>query len=346
MELSPPILHEAGLGPALEWLGRWMREKHGLEVELRVSDATPDREDVRVLLFEAVRELLFNVVKHAGVTRATVEMGLHDEDTIRVSVSDEGVGFDADGTWSAISMSGRFGLMSLRERLGLLGGRMDVRSEPNEGAAFTLYAPIRSAIASDSAAGQSTAYRAETIEVPPAAVSCSLERHIRVLLADDHAVMRQGLRSLLSEEPDIKVIGEACTGVEAVELARRMLPDVVLMDLSMPEMNGIEAARILHKEFPDMRIIGLSMFDEADRAAALLEAGASAYITKSGRTDELVKAIRGAGVYVGQAGSDNAAPPPALIDAPMTHVHVNGMREIQPRMPSQRVRTDSARPSV
>ena len=119
---------------------------------------------------------------------------------------------------------------------------------------------------------------------------------LKIMLVDDHAVMRQGLAMLLSNYDDIEVTGEASDGKEAVKLAREINPDIILMDISMPEMNGIEATRIIHADLPHIRIIGLSMFDAADQAEDIRLAGARQYLKKNGDKHELLNTIRDASV--------------------------------------------------
>lgn len=117
---------------------------------------------------------------------------------------------------------------------------------------------------------------------------------IRIVLVDDHAVMRQGLVSLLREEKDMEVVGEAGDGVAAIEIVRQALPDVVLMDVSLPKLSGVEATRIICSELPKVKVIALSMFAEADLGVAMRRAGATAYRVKSDPADALLAAIRAA----------------------------------------------------
>ncbi|MEW6750084.1 MAG: response regulator transcription factor, partial [Candidatus Latescibacterota bacterium] len=129
-------------------------------------------------------------------------------------------------------------------------------------------------------------------DAPPAPICQPESRRLRVLLVDDHAVLRQGLSALLDLEADLQVVGTACSGREAVGQARQLRPDVILMDLNMPEMDGVEATRLIHGELPEIRIIGLSMYREEDRGAAMRHAGAAAYVAKSSQTEALLAAIR------------------------------------------------------
>jgi DNA-binding NarL/FixJ family response regulator len=119
-----------------------------------------------------------------------------------------------------------------------------------------------------------------------------VDKRIRVLLADDHLIVRQGLCCLLQLEEDFEVVGEAENGQQAIDLARQCRPEVVIMDVDMPVMNGIEATYILAKEMPQVKIIALSMHVEKDTARLVCKAGAMAYLTKGCPTEELVETIR------------------------------------------------------
>lgn len=124
---------------------------------------------------------------------------------------------------------------------------------------------------------------------------------IKVVLVDDHTVLRQGLHALLSYSEDIDVVGEAQNGLEAIEAVERLRPDVVLMDINMPQMNGIDATRAISKRFPDTRVIVLTQYEEQQYIVPLLEANASGFITKRAEGAEIIGAIRtvaGGEVYV------------------------------------------------
>jgi len=117
---------------------------------------------------------------------------------------------------------------------------------------------------------------------------------IRLLVADDHPVVRDGLRGMLAGQPDLEVVGEAADGAEAVALAPRLRPDVVLMDLRMPGMDGVDAIRKLRTSFPDARILVLTTFDTDTDVVRASEAGATGYLLKDTPREELVRAIRAA----------------------------------------------------
>ena len=115
---------------------------------------------------------------------------------------------------------------------------------------------------------------------------------IRVLLVDDHEIVRQGLRSLLEAQPDIEVIGEAADGRAAVESSERLRPHVVIMDLSMPEMNGLAATQAIKHGHPETAVVALTRHDDAAFVDELKKAGASAYVLKQSMSRELLDAVR------------------------------------------------------
>jgi DNA-binding NarL/FixJ family response regulator len=122
---------------------------------------------------------------------------------------------------------------------------------------------------------------------------------IRVLLVDDHAILREGVHALLAREPDILVVGEAADGQEALEQVPRLRPDVVIMDIVMPRMNGLEATRLIKERHPDARVLILSMYDDHEYVVQIIQAGAAGYVLKRVVTEDLVRAIHE--VYAGES---------------------------------------------
>jgi len=124
---------------------------------------------------------------------------------------------------------------------------------------------------------------------------------LRILLADDHAVVREGLKALINAQPDMAVVGEAADGLEAVALAAAVNPDVVVMDVSMPRLNGIAATTRMKAEGPYRRVLALTVHEDTGYLRRLLEAGANGYALKRAAAEELVRAIRtvaGGGTYL------------------------------------------------
>ena len=142
-------------------------------------------------------------------------------------------------------------------------------------------------------------------------------KRIRVLLADDHAVVRQGFRMILSAQPDLEIVGEAGNGREAVDLACKLRPDVVVMDVAMPELNGIEATRRLTADNPHIRVVALSMHKDSVYVREILRAGARGYLLKDSVADDLVAAVR---AVAGGEGYLSPAISNAVLDDYRKHV--------------------------
>jgi len=287
MDLFPPMLHMGGLPAALVWLGKRTQEQYRVVVNVTADPrGNPATSDVRILLFEAVRELLFNAVKHAHVGRVDVELTVEPDDTIHIHVSDEGVGFDPSGTlhYKNHQQVG-LGLFSIEERLALFGGRLEIQSAPGKGARFSLTLPrgdLRRLAASSERHDGGWQERLVYDSADDAS------KPLRILIADDHLVARAGLRELLSEQLKLHVVGEAANGVEAISQAMALQPDVIVMDASMPQMNGIEATRKIHDTLPHIHIVGFSTHDDENSERSMRKAGAEAYFTKNEGTDRLL----------------------------------------------------------
>ena len=292
-ELSPPVLQHSNLADALEWIVRYFGEQFGLQVALQSdlqpeASRRPESTPVKMFMFRAVQELLFNIVKHAGVKTARITL-CSSNGFLVATVSDEGRGFNPD-TIDAFSASFGLGLLSLRERARYIGGKLEIDSTPGQGSRFVLTVPL------DMSADPASKPPAAAI---PSFLTSDEQAHqaisdsIRVLFVDDHQVMRQGLIKLLSAQPGIQVAGEAANGIEAIDQVHKLRPDVVLMDVSMPKMDGIEATRRIKAQWPDIRVVALSMFEDEHIIRNMHEAGAETFVSKSASPAELLKAIFG-----------------------------------------------------
>jgi len=243
--------------------------------------AKPLSEDLRVEVFQAVRELLTNVGKHSKASEAEVSV-LTDGEELVVTVSDNGAGFDIEKRRRLRQRPG-WGLFSIRERLTHLGGQFLMESAPGQGTTMTLRVPLA---AQPKLAGEHL--------LPDTRITAIAgnNRRIRILLADDQQLTSAGLKSLLEREPDLSVVGEASDGAQAVEQAARLKPDVVVMDVAMPEMNGIEATRLIIEADPAIKVIGLSMHSDGQYVLEMLRAGATGYLLKDCAQEDLAQAIR------------------------------------------------------
>ena len=280
-QVMPAVLRQGDLSLALQWLAQSMA-KSGLAVKCACAALQPLPQDQLELLFEVTRELLFNVVKHAKVKEATLTVS-RPAGRLEVVVSDAGIGFDPHRPLPPDDVGG-LGLVSIRERLLAFGGALNITSALGQGSRLTLSIPM-----------PETANATGSLASAPAALvsqaSDSTTKFL-VLLVDDHAVLREGLRRLVNANADLEVVGVARNGQQAVELARTLRPDVVVMDINMPVMNGVEATRLIVGESTQVRVLGLSMHDDPAILESMRAAGASACLNKGGCSDHLIDAIR------------------------------------------------------
>lgn len=309
-ELSPPVLHEFGLFTALRWLGEQMQRYH-LNVNVRIDAPEEVKlpENQAVLVFQSVRELLLNAVKHAGSQRASIVVAV-GEGLLKIVVVDTGVGFDPItlSSQKLAATSSKFGLFSIRQRMEALGGRLELHSKRGEGTRATLVLPISNTLEQANNISLPKVSPPKNVKCKPSTSGCKSGPY-RVLVADDHAMVRQGLCLMLDACPDIEVIAEASNGREALEIAQKLKPSVVVIDINMPLMNGIEATAQIRAALPDTIVIGMSVNASVDNQEAMRTAGASILLPKEAAGDQLYGAIQAAmkgpseqiGTFIGPA---------------------------------------------
>lgn len=281
-ELCPPELQSSGLVAALRKLADHKNEAHGLRVKVEAdAEVPPDREGVCVLVYQVVRECLFNIAKHARVDHAVVRVTQPNPLAIRVVIEDSGVGFDP----ATASGGTGLGLASARDRIRLVGGEWDLWSAPGLGTRVTITVPVAAQAPSAAIAPAGAQHPEPVVRTP--------ETPIRVVVVDDNENLRLMYFALLRGEADIHIVGQAPNGAEAVSLVQSARPEVVLMDISMPVMDGPEATRRILAQWPTVRVIGLSAYGDSSEADAMRAAGAHACITKESSVEALLGAIRG-----------------------------------------------------
>ncbi|MGG5784856.1 response regulator [Bacillus albus] len=210
----------------------------------------------KMTLYRSLQESLTNAVRHGHSTEIIVSLHFEPQQ-IRLDVQDNGCGVEKwkDG----------FGLTAMKERVSQLQGRVIVYSKKGEGTLISC--------------------------VLPKQVQLSNEQ-IRLCIVDDHSFIRESLHTILDGQEDLQVVGMAEDGERALELCERLKPDVVLMDLEMPNLNGIHATKMIKEKWPDIRVLILSTFQNTERAKEIIRNGADGYVLKSIDSRELAESIR------------------------------------------------------
>ena len=273
-ELRPPELEKTGLAGALQIRLQSVEARGGMQTGFDLEGVEHEARLPIVEqqeLYYIAQEALNNALKHAHARRVTA--ALHYEPAaVTLEIADDGIGLD-------LSRAAR-------------GGRHGAAQHPRAGRAH------RRPVERGHNPGQRHA-RARHAVLPPCGDEVKLmQPKIRVLITDDHAIVRKGISALLATEPDIEVVGEASDGTEAVAQAQALKPDVVLMDLVMPRMDGIEATRLITGLLKETRVLVLTSFAADDKVFPAIKAGALGYLLKDSGPFDLLHGIRQ--VYHGQ----------------------------------------------
>ena len=287
-ELCPPVLYQGGLPAALEWLKDQKKTLHNFNVHLDIDPNIPRLPiDIETFFFQCAKELLLNAVKHSKTTEADIALQF-SEDKLTLCVSDKGTGCDPVTLQDSPKIKKGFGLFNIKNRIETMAGSFEARST-RKGFTVTLTLPVSDLPVSDLPVGAEKPKR-PTAEKKP--LPRTKKASIKVMVVDDHRILRKGICRLLEMEKDIEVVAEAKDGLQAVEKARSHKPQVILMDIGLPVMDGIEATvKIIHENH-NIRVIALSLHESEGYVNRMMEAGASRYLTKNVPVEELVQAIR------------------------------------------------------
>lgn len=289
--LHPPLLDEFGLRSALSWYAEGFTKRSGIEVTVETPRNLPRLSaEKETALFRVVQESLTNVLRHSNSSKARIRLQLRSAG-IQLSVEDEGHRISRDAH-SKISQDGTVagvGTQGMRERLQQFGGTLKLRVL-SRGMQVVATMPVD---ATDAATAQ---HEHAAFSVPerlaPVDSLVAVKPIKRILVADDHDVTRQGIRSLLTGELDIEICGEAQDGLEAVSKARELNPDLVIMDISMPGASGFSAATTLRNSGSPAKIIFFTThtYSEIERMSQVC--GFEGFVTKTNATRDLLRAVR------------------------------------------------------
>ena len=264
--LKPAALDVLGLTVAVRQMLREFSTHAKVQVETKIDllDQIKDSK-AQICLFRIIQEALTNIHKHAQATWVLVAASRRG-DTIRIRIEDNGIGFDAQQVTGRANGCHGMGLSAVALRCRMIGADLSIDSETGKGTRH---------------------------EHLPALVN-PRERPMkdyRIILADDHVMMREGVKNMLDAVAGLAVIGETGDGLQLLNILKRNVPDMVILDISMPGLRGIEAAREIHSLYPDVHVLMLSMHKSEDFLFMSLEAGAKGYLLKEDSGDELLQAI-------------------------------------------------------
>ena len=293
--LHPPLLDELGLSSAVRWYAEGFEQRTGIQVKIEVpSDFRRLPPDVEVTLFRVIQESLTNVHRYSGSPRAYVRLE-EASDKIILQIGDFGKGMYRHALNSANGKAAPLGvgIQGMRERLWQLAGRLEITSQLNQGTLVTATVPLpRPQAAATSESARATAVSSSTSAADPGSILNRNASRRQILIADDHEMLRRGLRTMLEGQADWEICGEAIDGQEAVEKAKALRPDLVILDMNMPVLNGLAAVRQILRNRPQTKILVFTVHDSDQTVREIQAAGAHAYVSKSHASDDVLNVVK------------------------------------------------------
>jgi signal transduction histidine kinase/CheY-like chemotaxis protein len=283
--LHPPLLDESGLTAALQWYVQGLEKRTGLHFHLHVDSLPRLTRDREIALFRVVQESLTNVIRHADATNVWIRSAINGKN-LELYIEDDGRGISPQKvSLTRKGYTGGVGIAGMDQRLRQLGGRLRV-SPTGHGTVVCASAPITSVQTEESPA---LPHRAPQTS-PPTGPEASLVK--RILIVDDHEVTRRGIRALLADEKDLEICGEASNGSDAIAQAFGLHPDLIILDLIMPQVGGLSVATHLRHAGLNSKILVFSTHSFPGIEKTVQAAGCEGYVFKQDASQELVRAVR------------------------------------------------------
>jgi two-component system NarL family sensor kinase len=291
--LHPPLLDELGLSSAARWYAAGFTKRTGIPIDIDVPQEikrlSPDAE---VAIFRVLQESLTNVHRYANTPRARLRIRT-TEDHIKVEIEDYGKGIQATKSKSAQESVARLGvgIQGMTERIRQLGGRLEITSGPKRGTLVTATIPFGGSQVEVPASPIASTALTSTFSADRPLAS-HLHQRKQILIADDHEMLRRGVRNTLQTEPDLEICGEAVDGQDAIDKARELHPDLVILDINMPVLNGLVAVRQILRYCPTTKIVIFSVHDSDQTKQEIIAAGAHGFVSKGKDSHDLLRVVR------------------------------------------------------
>jgi len=289
--LHPPLLDECGLASAVLWYAEGFKKRSGIHLSVSIDeDLVRLTTDAETALFRVLQESLTNVHRYSGSPSAEIRI-FQSASTVHLEIVDHGKGVKAGTERPAFAGAPTLGvgIPGMRERIRQLGGQLEVEFS-NEGTRVHASLPVQASAEESVSQSTSELYRDKENFQANSRQRPKIRR--RILIADDHEVIRRGLRGLVESQEEWSVCGEAIEGNEAISKTRELRPDLLILDVGMPGVSGIEAASQILKDDPNMKILFFTMYDSPQMMRELSRVGAWGYVAKARAGNDLVDAVR------------------------------------------------------
>jgi PAS domain S-box-containing protein len=289
--LHPPLLDELGLPSAVKWFAEGFQKRTGIRVDVDIDRDLPRlRPDVEVALFRVVQESLANVHRYSESPTAYVRVR-RDRDEFKLEVGDFGKGMQLEKTKSPraeIAPLG-VGIQGMRQRIRQFSGRLEILSTLGKGTVVLAFLPIRELCLQVQSDEKKPSQEDEASRKSGGEETGSRRR---ILIADDHELLRRGVRSMLENETDLQVCGEATDGTDAVEKTLALNPDLVILDINMPALNGLAVVRQILRARPETKILVFTVHESEQTVQESFLAGAHGFLSKGKAGRDLIDAVK------------------------------------------------------